>query len=229
MGKISNMELDVLIRSPLFRNITQGELAHLMNQVVYQERTFKAEEIIAYSGDPCNNLYIVSEGSVRGDMIDFSGKTIKIEDMEAPSPVASAFLFGQYRKLPVNIVANKDSRIMIIPRETVLRMFTLNKAFLENFMDMISTRAQFLSMKIRFLSFKTIRGKIAQYLLDLAGPDRELVMLSRSQQSLADLFGVTRPSLARAIGEMDQEGIIEVKRKVVRILDRKRLNALLQR
>ena len=211
------MKLDILAQSPLFKNIPQGELAHLMNQVVCQERTYQSGEII------------VLEGSVRGDMIDFSGKTIKIEDMEAPSPVASAFLFGQYRKLPVNIVANKDVRILIIPRESVIQMFSLNNVFLENFLNMISTRAQFLSTKIRFLSFKTIREKIAQYLLELAGHDKDTVILNRSQQNLADLFGVARPSLARTLGEMDEEGIIEVKRKEVKILDRRKLNLLLNR
>ncbi len=223
------MKLEILAQSPLFKNIPQGELAHLMNQVVCQERSYHSGEIIAYSDDACDNLYIVLEGSVRGDMIDFSGKTIKIEDMEAPSPVASAFLFGQHRKLPVNIVANKDVRILIIPRESVIQMFSLNKIFLENFLNMISTRAQFLSMKIRFLSFKTIREKIAQYLLELAGHDKDTVILNRSQQNLADLFGVARPSLARTLGEMDEEGIIEVNRKEVRILDRSRINLLLKR
>ncbi|MBU2650671.1 MAG: Crp/Fnr family transcriptional regulator [Bacteroidetes bacterium] len=222
------MNIEVLSQSPLFQGISQGELAHIMNQVHYQMRSYEAEDLIAHSNDPCDFLYVVLEGSVRGDMIDFSGKTIKIEDMTAPSPVASAFLFGQHRKLPVNIVANQKVTILMIPRASVIQMFQISPVFLENFLNMISTRAQFLSMKIKFLSFKTIREKIAQYLLNLAGKDKEMVTIPHSQQSLADLFGVTRPSLARTMGELDREGIIELQRREIRILDRKGLNLMLR-
>jgi hypothetical protein len=32
---------------------------------------------------------------VKGEMTDYNGKTIKIEDIEAPRPLAVAFLFGK--------------------------------------------------------------------------------------------------------------------------------------
>jgi CRP-like cAMP-binding protein len=44
------------------------------------------------------------------------------------------------------------------------------------------------------------------------------VVIDRTQQELADYFGVTRPSLARAIGEMEQEGLIKVDRREVRLM-----------
>jgi CRP/FNR family transcriptional regulator, dissimilatory nitrate respiration regulator len=83
-----------------------------------------------------------------------------------------------------------------------------------------------LASKLKFLSFKTIKGKIAQYILSLAGPDKVMVELPMTQNEMAEQFGVARPSLARAMGEMADEGIISVDRRVVRILDRKRLLAV---
>jgi CRP-like cAMP-binding protein len=40
---------------------------------------------------------------------------------------------------------------------------------------------------------------------------------------LADFFGVARPSLARSLSEMVQEGIISINKKEYTILDFKRL------
>ena len=54
------------------------------------------------AGDPVANLLIVLSGSVRGEMIDYSGKTVKIEDIEAPKPLAAAFLFGKENRFPGN-------------------------------------------------------------------------------------------------------------------------------
>jgi CRP-like cAMP-binding protein len=92
-----------------------------------------------------------------------------------------------------------------------------------NFLDMISNRSQFLSEKIKFLNFKTIRGKMAQYILRLAGDQKNEIKLDRTQNDLADFFGVARPSVARALGDMEMEGYLEVQGKSIKILNRKGL------
>jgi CRP-like cAMP-binding protein len=91
---------------------------------------------------------------------------------------------------------------------------------LVNFLDMISNRSQFLSEKIKFLNFKTIKGKLANYILQKAGTDGMLVTLGMTQNDLADFFGVARPSVARALGNLEEEGYIEAKGKNIRILDK---------
>ena len=48
-----------------------------------------------------------------------------------------------------------------------------------------------------------------------------------SQAQLSELFGVARPSVGRAISEMNQEGLIRTSGKQVEILDRPGLEELL--
>ncbi len=96
-------------------------------------------------------------------------------------------------------------------------------------MNIISNRAQFLSNKIKFLSFQTIKGKIAHYLLEqVRKSGSDIVILDKSQTQLAELFGVTRPSLGRAIRELDQDGLIDAKAKQIRIVERNKLSAFLK-
>ncbi|HSH19647.1 MAG TPA: helix-turn-helix domain-containing protein, partial [Draconibacterium sp.] len=79
-----------------------------------------------------------------------------------------------------------------------------------------------------FLSFKTIKEKVAHFLLQKAGSEFHSVQLKNTQQQLADLFGVARPSLARIFGEMQKEGLIKIERKTVTLLNKKQLNELLR-
>ena len=44
---------------------------------------------------------------------------------------------------------------------------------------------------------------------------------------LADFFGVARPSLARSLSEMIEDGVIEVNKKEYKVLDMKKLKELL--
>ena len=211
---------------PLFKGINNEKLQALFNSTTYQVKKYNKNQMIVQSEEPCEHLMIIIEGSVRGEMVDFSGKTIKIEDVVAPNSVASAFIFGEKKRFPVNIVANSAVSMLYVPRASLIRLFQENSVFLENFLNMVSTRAQFLSTKIKFLSFKTIKGKIAHLILSQGGKENDTIQLKRSQEALASLFGVTRPALARAMGEMAAEGLIEVHRKEIRICDRKGLSVL---
>ena len=216
-----------LANSPIFKGITSDQIEQLLSKVPFQIKQIEANQIIAHRFDEVKSLSIIIEGSVRGEMLDFSGKVLKIEDIHAPRPIASAFMFGQNNHYPVDVISNEDSSFLIIPKDSVLQLFQINKDFLSNYLSAISNRAQFLSERIWFLSFKTIKGKLAQYILSLATPDKNQVKLPLSQKELAEFFGVTRPSLARALGELEKEKMIVVNRREIQIINRNLLVHLL--
>ena len=219
----------ILSDCQLFLGMDAEQITHLINQVHYQISRFNKNEVIALSGDEIKNQLIVIEGSVKGEMMDFNGKTIKIEDIRSPRPLAPAFLFGKNNVYPVHIVANEDVRMLVIPKQSFIQMMQIEEKVLSNFMNIISNRAQFLSNKIKFLSFQSIKGKIAHYLLQqIKIRQTELIILDISQAQLAELFGVTRPSLGRVIRELDKDGLIEAKAKEIRILDKMKLSLLLK-
>jgi CRP-like cAMP-binding protein len=222
------LDFDLLAKSPVFMGISAERLSEIMQQVHYQVKGFQKNELVVHAGDECNRLFIVLEGSVKGEMADYTGKTIKIEDIEAPRPLAAAFLFGKNNRFPVTVIANDRVSLLSISKPEFLKLLQQDPRILTNYLNSISSRAQFLSQRIKFLSFKTIRQKIAHYLLDLAGDRLAVVELPLSQAQLAEFFGVTRPSLARAMGELDHEGLIEVQRRSVRILDKQKMNDLLK-
>jgi CRP-like cAMP-binding protein len=108
-------------------------------------------------------------------------------------------------------------------------MLQKSEKVLENFVNAVSSRGQFLSNKIKFLSFTTIKGKLAQYLLDLARQSSSSsILLPHSQSQLSELFGVARPSIGRAIGELNREGIIRAEGKRIDILDHPGLTSYLK-
>ncbi len=212
-----------LALSVTFRGNNVKDVEKLLGKIRYGVKAYNKGDTIVMRDDPCMELRIVLSGSVRGEMLDFSGKIVKIEDIEAPRPLAVAFLFGKNATYPVDIIANEDCKILSIPKQDVIQLMSINEVFLTNFLNNVSNRAQFLSRKLFFLSFKTIREKIANYLKELSMVQGEVITLSVTQEALANMFGVTRPSLARTLGELVSEGIIKVDRKKIEILDKKRL------
>jgi CRP-like cAMP-binding protein len=220
------MDYTGLTGSPLFKGLSDKDIEDIITAVNYRIRKFKAGTLISQSGETVDSLMIVTSGSVKGEMVDDAGRVIKIEDIQAPGALATAFIFGNKNRFPVNVVALSDGEILSIEKPDFLKLLMRNDLVLVNFLNMISNRSQFLSEKIKFLNFKTIKGKLAHFILQKAVNNKEIVTLEMTQNDLADFFGVARPSVSRALGELEQEGLIEASGKIIRILDRKGLSGL---
>ena len=214
--------IPTLINNPLFRGITPERLSADLEAISFHTRSYKKGEILARQGDVCNRLVILTQGSVRGEMIDYSGRLIKVEDIAAPRALAPLFLFGE-------VTANEPTEVIELPKSSVLNLFRKNEQFLENYMNLSANYARTLSDKLFFMSFKTIRQKLASYLLRLHKQQQQLhITIDRSQQELSDYFGVSRPSLARELAHMQEDGLLIADRKHITILQKESLIRLIQ-
>ena len=221
--------IPVLVNNPLFRGITPERLFADLEEISFHTRSYKKGEILAQQGAVCNRLVILTKGSVRGEMIDYSGRLIKVEDIAAPRAIAPLFLFGEENRYPVEVTANEPTEVIELPKSSVLRLFRKNEQFLENYMNLSANYARTLSDKLFFMSFKTIRQKLASYLLRLHKQQQQAhITLDRSQQELSDYFGVSRPSLARELAHMQEDGLLIADRKHITILQKEQLVRLIQ-
>ena len=221
--------IPVLVNNPLFRGITPERLFADLEEISFHTRSYKKGEILAQQGAVCNRLVILTKGSVRGEMIDYSGRLIKVEDIAAPRAIAPLFLFGEENRYPVEVTANEPTEVIELPKSSVLSLFRKNEQFLENYMNLSANYARTLSDKLFFMSFKTIRQKLASYLLRLYKQQQQThITLDRSQPELSDYFGVSRPSLARELAHMQEDGLLIADRKHITILQKEQLVRLIQ-
>jgi CRP/FNR family transcriptional regulator, dissimilatory nitrate respiration regulator len=205
---------------PILKGVSPDFLLQLFEKLQFQIKSYKKDEVLAIQGDEVNRLMILLQGSARGEMTDFAGHVIKIEDVAAPRPLAGAFLFGHDNRFPVDVLANEPVKVLVIYRDEFLKLLRMNETIQMNYLNLVGSKAQFLSKKIKFLSFKTIKGKIAHYLFGLPQNEEGIICIPASQQELADLFGVARPSVARALGELENEKLITAQNRIIKILDK---------
>ncbi len=210
----------ILELSPMFMGLNELSIDNLLRGIHHQVKHYKRGDIVAFSGDECKSLQIVVEGNVKGEMMDMAGHVLKIEDIGVPRPLAVAFLFGQNNRYPVTITANVDTTILVIPRQSVIKLIQTSEVFLTNFMNAVSNRAQFITKKLKFHSFQSLRGKLADYLLCEAADKNGIINLTKTQEELAELFGVARPSLSRTLRELHNEGLIKADGKRIVIINK---------
>lgn len=210
---------DILEKTELFKGISSEIIKDLLNNVSWTSPKYNKEEIIACTGNRMTQIHLLIKGSVRGEMVDSSGKVVKINDIKAGSLIAPAFLFGKDQSYPTNITANESVETICFSKKEFIKLLQKNGKVLGNYLFIISSITQFLAKKINFLTFSTIKEKFMFYVSSISESENsQTICLPMTQEDLAEQFGVTRPALGRAIRELHHEKVIFAKGKSITIL-----------
>ena len=194
------MEIHTLLKMPPFQGITEEELLSLILAPEHARRQCKPADFIAMQGEAYRSLFILCCGSVRTQMVSAEGKQLTIETLKAPQLLAPAFVFASENRFPVNILSIRRQRQMCIrDSPTVMR----------NFLQLVSDRTLFLSKKLNAFALQSLKSRILNYL--------RMHGTILNQQEVAQILGVARPSLARALSELASEGCIRMEEKEMRI------------
>ncbi len=222
------MDTKEITKTNLFSNLTEAEIEEILTAIQVDESVFPKGTILANQDEPCNRLIFLLKGSVKAEMTDPPGKIVKVEDIEAPNPLAPLFLFGKESRFPVQVTTRETVTALIIPKSSVLKMLRMNEQLLQNYLDISAFYASALSKKLHLMSFRTIRQKIIIYLLNLPEKGPNHVELDRTQHALAEYFGVSRPALARELRNMQDDGLIVLDKKSVRFVNKQKLIQLIR-
>jgi len=215
----------MIFQCPLCSSIPIEEQDSFLRDVRYAVRHYRKGEMIVNQGMRYDALYILIRGEVVTEMADEKGDFMKVEQIKAPHPMATGFLFATDNRSPVTALCMVDSSVVVIPKENVYFLLREYESFMMAFLSYISNKVAFLSEKLRLVSLRTIRAKIAYYLLKESEGGKTFT-LKTSRESIAQLFGVSRPALVKVMMEMADEGIIGVDRREITIQNRKALQSM---
>jgi len=163
-------------------------------------------------------------------MINYIGKNIVVSEIHAPDTFAEDFLFADKNKLLVSVIANTKTKILVIYKADLLKLLHSNQKFLENYLKITSNRFVVVTEKIKFLMIKTVKEKLANYILDLEKENigKTSFRLGKTHEELAALFGIRRPVLTRNLLQLKNDSIIEIKNKEIKIIDKEKLIQFLE-
>ncbi|WP_300393831.1 Crp/Fnr family transcriptional regulator [Fusobacterium sp.] len=197
-----------LEKTKLFKNIDVKIIEKILENINYTILKYEKGETVVFRGDEVEGLYIALSGELFSEMAGEKGEIKKIEDILEGSIIASAFIFGNNSKFPVDLISRTESEIFFIEKHEFLKMLQKDENLIKNILDEISNKAQFLSAKIwHGVNNKTIGKKLADYILKNM-EDGE-IKFKPSLNEVANLFNIARPSLSRVIISFIDEGILE--------------------
>ena len=200
------MDYKKLAEAPVFRGLSERFLENFIGRTPNALREFGIGDFIALQGTVCQSLYLLYSGRVRTNMVNEEGKQVTIEEIEAPRLLAPAFIFATDNRFPVNITTLTNCEVLVLNRTDFVDL-------MQNFLRIISDRSIFLSRKLNAFALQDLKTRLLAYLREHENP--------RSRQEIADILGVARPSLARVLSELADEGYLRIEKRKITVVRHK--------
>ena len=210
--------LEILKKCPLFFNIEDDDLLRMLGCLGAKVELFDKKYTIFAEGTPAKYIGIVLSGSAQILQIDYYGNRSILSSI-APSEVfAEAFACAEIGSIPVTVIANEPSEIMLIDCSHILHTCSNNCGFHQqlifNLMRDLASKTIMFHQKIEITAKRSTREKLMSYLAlqaKLASSNSFDIPFDR--QELADYLEVDRSGLSAEISKLRNEGIIENRKK----------------
>lgn len=211
--------IEQLSKCVLFKNLNKEQIIDIFHKIPYKIENYNNDEVIAIEGDDCHSLGIILKGVIEIQKLFPSGQITTINNFKEGNIFGESLVFSDRHTYPATITAMKNTEIMYIEKDTIIKLSMLNSEILTNFVTVLSHRILMLNDRISNLSQDSIRKKISKFLLtQYEEQDNTIIRLPYTRKKMAELLNIPRPSLSRELTKMKEEEIIDFYKNTIKIL-----------
>jgi len=227
--KTTSESLDIqrhLAVMPLFGDLSNEERARLAEGC--QLKRFARGEMVFRSGDTCEAFFVVIVGQVKLFMLSPSGQEKVIEIVGPGQSFAEAMVFLDIPCL-VNVQALADSLLLSVSKQTVFQEIEQDHHFSLRMLAGMSRRLHGLVHDVQAYALSSGMQRLIGYLLrDIEQNNQSnqgpvTISLPVSKATIASRLSLTPEYVSRVLRELETEGLIQVDKRNIHILDTQRL------
>jgi len=217
--------LDIISMIPLFSGL-RGDQLQQIQHIAVERRLAKGERIFS-EGDAAEGFFVVVEGLVKIYKLSSEGKEQILHLFGPGEPFGEVPVFSGLA-FPANADGLISGRLLYFPKSAFVELITTNPSLALNMLGVMSLRLRQFTVQIESLSLKEVPGRLAAYLIFLAGDQKKKhkVELTIPKGQLASLLGTIPETLSRIFAKMAAQGLISVEGRTIKILDPEGLNLL---
>lgn len=207
----------------LFRDLSARDRAELERTTTI---TSVARGRVFYQPEDVGEvLFLIKAGRVQLYRISPEGKKLVIATLGPGTLFGEMALLGQQMH---NAFAEAvdDCSILVMSRADLERLI-LNRPMVGlRILEITGRRLSDAETRLQDMAFKSIPARLASLLLRLAAERDTADIVGLTHQDLAEIVGTYRETATQVLNDMKAEGLIEIGRKRITILDAARLNQL---
>ncbi len=184
---------------------------------VYQKKSDLFRE-----GDMGQWLYFVNQGQVKTYKTSEDGKEL-VTGMSGPGDFLGYMaLLDDNRKHSETATALEATEVSLIPPDDFFRLLYGNREVAGKFIKMLSHHLVEREEQLLHIAYHSVRQRVAAVLLRLAEiqvKSEEYPVITLTQRDLAGLAGTVKETVTRTLADFKEEGLIDIDRMKVVILN----------
>ena len=205
-------EMIVLLHGvPAFSALADEDLAQVVDVTV--PRSFGAGEIVFREGDSGDTCYVVRTGQARAVREHPGGRTITLATFGPGEIFGELAMFDDERR-SATVEALEDTDAMAILGQDMRRLLRAHPDIAVKMLGALGRRLRETNERLARQSFQTVQSRVASVLADMVAAARSQgagetdVLITATQNDLAQLAGSSRESASRFLAVLERAGVI---------------------
>ncbi|MBI1315528.1 helix-turn-helix domain-containing protein [bacterium] len=193
-------------------------------------KEYKKGEVIYFSEDPANTLYLIANGKVKLLSYTESGEEAVRHILGRGELFGERALLGESTRDEIAESMVEGTVICPVRIDEVHELMKDNAEFSFKVFRFIGLKLSKLERRVEALVFKDVRQRLVEFIGELAEERGEqqagdlVVDLNLTHKDIASLIGTSRQTVTSMLNELRKEGLLDFDRKRIRIPDLKALH-----
>ncbi len=190
-------------------------------------RRFGRGEVVVHEGDPADSLHLVESGRLAVRVTTPTGERATL-NLLGPGQYFGelSLLDGRTPIRTASIVALESSTTRSLSASAFRELRQRHRAAERFLLALLARRVEELSGRVVEAMYDGLDRRVHRRLLELASlydDGKPSVVITLTQELLAELVGGTRPSVNQVLQRLADQGIVELGRGRITVLDRRAL------
>ena len=207
----------------LFRDLSARDLTEL--EFVTTLTTVPRGRVFYRPEDPGERLFLLRQGRVQLYRISPEGKKLVIATLGPGALFGEMALLGQQMHNAF-AEAMEDCAIMVMSRADLERLMLNDPTIGRRILTLTQRRLTDAEARLEDMAFKGIPARLASLLLRLSADQESDTITGLTHQDLAETIGTYRETATQVLNDLKADGLIEIGRKRITILDADRLRII---
>lgn len=201
------------------QSLSRDATLYTVFQEVGERLVFEKGETIHLQGDEPTAFYMIQSGQLRSYLLAEDGRQVTLEILGAGKLFGLASYFGKVPR-PTSALAETNLEMLAIDYERLQPFLVQDLQLVTEIFDLMGYSIRMLTIQIDSMSFYDANQRVSRALLQMrnvCGPGASEVRCTH--QELANLAGLNRVTVTRALQEFAKRNWVELRYGCIRLLD----------
>ena len=206
----------------LFDGIKDEQLADAIKLLNGRIKKVAKDDYVVQLGGTIQYAGLLLKGKIESSFQNENFDQITMHTFTGGYLFGEGLVINHAKNSPVQVRAVEDSVVLFIDLEMIYAAADkspIRNILARNLIKSLAKKNLILNQKVRILSQKSLRDRIFIYLRTLSKDKDGYVRIPFTQTALAEYLGVNRSALSRELGRMQNEGLLVINGKRIKIID----------